>query len=186
MPGLLSRTTTLEWVWTPPLVTTEEQLVVHPWVWGCGAGPRTEPGCSEAHSSKQAVCPSLALTQSPAELLCVLSAPAARPDSQVIRSGWASASGAQQGWMRRLVPPRPGPNPALSGCSFSPCPWDKAFPLPLVTEWSRLARGRPCPHPRALGPQRLSQPVSALAAALSSRTWPTLAVRDRNQAEADR
>lgn len=35
------------------------------------------------------------------------------------------------------------------------------FPSPLVTEWSRLARGRPCPHPLDPGPQHLSQPVSA-------------------------
>jgi len=35
------------------------------------------------------------------------------------------------------------------------------FPSPLVTEWSRLARGRPCPHPLDPGPQHLSQRVSA-------------------------
>lgn len=35
VPGLPVRTTTLGGhVRTPPLVTTEEQLVVHPWVWG--------------------------------------------------------------------------------------------------------------------------------------------------------
>lgn len=35
------------------------------------------------------------------------------------------------------------------------------FLSPLVTEWSRLARGRPCPHPLTPGPKHPSQPVSA-------------------------
>ena len=163
----------------PPLGVGDAEL---------GLGPR--PGCSEAHSSKWAMCPS-ALTQSPAS--CSVSSPLCSPaGSRVVRSGWASASGAQQGRVRRLAPPGPGPSPALLGCSSrvsppgSPCPpWGESVPLAaghlVVTAGQRKALSpSPRPGPPAPQPACLCTHRGELSGGSGRPN-----VRDRNQAEVD-